>query len=98
MVSVDAFAHGHHLRQGAGAKNNLSQEQLQEVEAKLANIIRKYGKRLSDEEKVHLRKIVSHNEVMLASVRSFPLKNGDTPASTLRITFAPSSDTKKGKD
>ena len=60
-----------------------------EVEAKLANIVRKYGSRLSEEERLHLRKILVYNEEMLASVRAFSLKNGDSPASVFKVSVAP---------
>ena len=60
-----------------------------EVDAKLANIVRKYGSRLSQEERVHLRKILVYNEKMLASVRAFPLENGDSPASVFKVSVAP---------
>ena len=59
-----------------------------EVEAKLANIIRKYGSRLSEEQRAHLRKILIYNQKMLESVRAFPLQNGDPPSSVLRVSFA----------
>jgi hypothetical protein len=67
-------------------KLNLTPEQLQEVEATLANIIRKYGDRLSEEQRQHLRRILSYNETMLAPVRAFPLKNSDTPATILKLS------------
>ena len=67
--------------------DGLSPEQSQEVEAKLTNINRKYGNRLSDEQRAHLHRILTYNEKMLASVRSFPLQNGDPPASVLKVSF-----------
>jgi hypothetical protein len=63
-------------------------EPTQDVEAKLANIIRKYGGRLSGAQREHLRRILIYNEKMLASVRAFSLQNGDPPASVLRVSFA----------
>ena len=60
-----------------------------EVEAKLANIVRKYGSRLSQDERVHLRKILVYNEKMLASVRAFSLENGDSPATVFKVSVAP---------
>lgn len=59
-----------------------------EVEAKLANIVRKYGTRLSQEERGHLRKILAYNEKMLASVRAFSVQNGDSPASVFKVSVA----------
>lgn len=60
-----------------------------EVEAKLANIVRKYGSRLSQEERSHLRRILVYNEKMLASVRAFSLENGDAPACVFKVSVAP---------
>ncbi|HMI50831.1 MAG TPA: hypothetical protein VK525_04915 [Candidatus Saccharimonadales bacterium] len=63
-------------------------EQAREVEAKLANIIRKYGPRLSAADREHLRKILAHNEIMLASVRAFALQNGDPTSTVLKVSVA----------
>jgi hypothetical protein len=78
--------HGPHRHPQSQAAD-LTSEQTEEVEAKLANIVRKYGSRLSEEQRTHLRHILAYNEKMLASVRSFPLQNGDPPASVLAISF-----------
>jgi len=74
-----------------GASPGLTPEQTAEVEAKLANIIRKYGSRLTDEQREHLRRILAHNEKMLASVRAFPLQNGDPAATVFRVSLAEES-------
>jgi hypothetical protein len=63
----------------------LTPEQSQEVEDRLDNIVRKYGNRLSGEQRQHLRRILTYNERMLASIRTFPLQNGDPPASVLKL-------------
>jgi hypothetical protein len=65
----------------------LGWEATQDLEAKLANIIRKYGSRLSGEQREHLRRILVYNERMLAEIRAFSLQNGDPPASVLRVSF-----------
>jgi hypothetical protein len=67
-----------------------------EVEAKLANIVRKHGSRLSQEERLHLRKIVVYNEKMLASVRAFSLENGDSPATVFKVSVAPPGTAPRG--
>ena len=64
----------------------LTREQSRDVEAKLANIIRKYGERLSEEQRKHLRKILAYNETMLAPVRAFALQNGDPPVTVLKLS------------
>lgn len=63
----------------------LNPAQKKEVEAKLANIVRKYGSRLSNQQREHLAHILGYNEKMLASIRSFPLENGDAPATVLKL-------------
>jgi hypothetical protein len=80
---------------GEAESSGLSAAQLQNVDAKLENIVRKFGERLTQEQRSHLRKILSFNERMLASVREFPLQNGDAPASVLKIS--PYNESDKGK-
>lgn len=65
----------------------LTPEQTAEVDARLANILRKYGTRFTAEQKERLRRILAQNERMMAPVRAFALQNGDPPASVLRISF-----------
>ena len=66
-----------------------------EGEARLANIIRVYGSRLSPEQINHLRRILSENQRMLTRVRAFPLNNNDTPASVLKLRGDIGSSTKR---
>lgn len=56
-----------------------------EVEARYANALRVYGDRLSESQRERLRKILMQNQRMLANVRKFPLKNANSPATTLRL-------------
>ena len=65
----------------------LTPEQTAEVDARLDNILRKYGTRFNDDQKARLRRILAQNERMMAPVRAFSLQNGDPPASVLRISF-----------
>jgi hypothetical protein len=68
------------------AAPKLTSEQSRDVEAKLANIIRKYGERLSEEQRKHLRRILAYNETMLASIRKFTLQNEDPPVTVLKLS------------
>ena len=70
----------------------LTAEQSRDVEAKLANIIRKYGERLSDEQRKHLRRILAYNETMLAPIRAYALQNGDAPVTVLKVSSAKSNE------
>jgi len=65
----------------------LTPQQIAEVEAKLADILRKYGSRFNEGQKAHLRRILAQNERLLAPVRAFAVENGDPPASVLRVSF-----------
>jgi hypothetical protein len=56
-----------------------------EVEARYNNAIRQYGDRLSDEQRQRMRRILTTNERMMAHIREFPLDNGDTPATVLKL-------------
>jgi hypothetical protein len=53
-----------------------------EVEMKVASIFRKYGDRLSDEQKVDIRRIMAESQEGLEKMRAFKLENGDQPADT----------------
>jgi hypothetical protein len=55
-----------------------------EVEAKVANIFRKYGDRLNDEQKADIRRIMAETQEGLDKMRAFPLENGDQPADAFR--------------
>ena len=56
-----------------------------EIEARYTNALRVYGDRLSEFQRERLRKILVQNQRRLANVRTFPLKNADSPATTLRL-------------
>lgn len=62
------------------AMAKLSPQARAEVESKVANIFRKYGDRLSDEQKADIRRIMAESQEGLEKMRAFPLENGDQPA------------------
>ena len=55
-----------------------------EVEMKVASIFRKYGDRLSDEQKADIRRIMAETQEGLEKMRTFQLENGDQPADAFR--------------
>jgi hypothetical protein len=63
----------------------LSAAETAEVEARYADTIRQYGGRLSDEQRQRIRRILITNERMMSHIREFPLDNGDTPATVLKL-------------
>jgi hypothetical protein len=66
------------------AMNKLSPAARGEVEAKVASIFRKYGDRLSEEQKADIRRIMAESQDGLEKMRAFALENGDQPADTFR--------------
>jgi hypothetical protein len=71
-------------RQGAP----LAAPESAEVEARYNESMRKYGSRLSEEQKQRIRGILTTNERMMSHIREFPLDNGDTPATVLKLAGA----------
>lgn len=73
----------------AGQQNQgqppLSPSEQAEVDAKFASVVRKYGGRLSEEQKTRIRGVLGRHQRMLARVRAFPTENGDAPATGLRL-------------
>jgi hypothetical protein len=63
----------------------LSEADWDEVYAKYKNLLRVYGERLSSGEKHTLVNILTTNQHMLASIRSFAVQNGDPSACTIRV-------------
>ena len=53
--------------------------------AKHANVLRKYGDRLSEQQRVRAREIIVRHKRMLMRVRGFALENSDAPATGLRL-------------
>jgi len=66
------------------AMAKLSPSAQAEVEMKVASIFRKYGDRLSDEQKADIRRIMAESQEGLEKMRAFKLENGDQPADTFR--------------
>ena len=56
-----------------------------DAEAQVQVILTRYGKRLSDEQKTDLRRLVAQAQKTSATLRSFPLKNSDEPAMIFHI-------------
>ena|SRR5579864_4106635 len=56
-----------------------------ELESKLKELFRKYGARLSDEQKADMRKVMAETQDGLEKMRSFALTNGDQPAAVFQL-------------
>lgn len=68
------------VEQATAAMAKLSPQARAEVEMKLADVLRKYGERLSDEQKADVRKVLAETQEGLEKMRAFVLENGDQPA------------------
>ena len=55
-----------------------------EVEMKVSEILRKYGDKLSPEQKADIRKVMAENQDHLEEMRAFVLANSDQPATVFR--------------
>jgi hypothetical protein len=66
------------------AMAKLSASAQAEVEMKVASIFRKYGDRLSEEQKADIRRIMAESQEGLEKMRAFKLENSDQPADAFR--------------
>ena len=66
------------------AMAKLSASAQAEVEMKVASIFRKYGDRLTEEQKADIRRILAESQEGLEKMRAFKLENGDQPADAFR--------------
>ncbi|MGC2743234.1 MAG: hypothetical protein WA672_08600 [Candidatus Angelobacter sp.] len=66
------------------AMGKLSASAQAEVEMKVASIFRKYGDRLSDEQKADIRRIMAESQDGVEKMRAFKLENSDQPADAFR--------------
>ncbi len=74
------------------ASGGASQEQTAQAtplspasEAQLQTIFAKYGKRLSDEQKTDVRRLVAQAQKTSEALRAFPLDNSDEPAMIFHV-------------
>jgi hypothetical protein len=78
------------------AASTLSPELQAEGELKYQWIIQTYGKRLNEEQKKDLHRLVMEGQKPLAAFRAFPLDNGNMPATVLKFIDAETSGRKSG--
>jgi hypothetical protein len=62
------------------AMAKLSPQAQAEVEMKVASIFRKYGDKLSDEQKLDIRRVMAEGQEGLEKMRAFVVENDDQPA------------------
>ena len=59
-----------------------------EVEARYAEVIRKYGARLSEDQKKDVHKSLISQQQSLDQIRAFPLENWDEPSTVFKAATA----------
>jgi hypothetical protein len=74
-------ASGEASQEGAAQATRLSPA----GEAQLQTILAKYGKRLSDEQKADVRRLVAQAQKTSEALHAFPLNNSDEPAMIFHI-------------
>ncbi|HEY6466840.1 MAG TPA: hypothetical protein VIY69_12655 [Candidatus Acidoferrales bacterium] len=63
----------------------LSTDSQTEVNIKVAAVLGKYGKLLSNAEKLDVRRLLTEGQKPLETMRLFPLDNADQPANVLKL-------------
>ncbi len=66
-------------------KPKLSPELQAEAEARIQNLLRKYGSRLTEEQKADVRKQITEGMEGVGKLRAFSLDNADEPATVLHL-------------
>jgi hypothetical protein len=89
-IASSARADGHSRLAEASAQDDravakLSAEGRVRFESMWQNVLRKHGDRLTADQKTRMRKIIASNVTMLETIYAVPVRNGDAPATTLRL-------------
>jgi hypothetical protein len=79
-----AIAEGARTLGRAGTDDAASARQA-EIDARVADVFRRYGDRLSAEQKTEVRRLVGELQKSLDKLRTYPLGNADQPATVLRV-------------
>jgi hypothetical protein len=72
-------------QQAQAAMDKLSPPARAEVEMKFASIVRKYGVRLTEDQKMDIRRSLAETQEGLEKMRAFALDNGDQPATVFQL-------------
>jgi hypothetical protein len=67
------------------APGGLSAAAAAELEAKMQNVLRRWGDRLNEDQRTRMRGIITRHVRMLETVRAIPTDNADPPASVLKL-------------
>jgi len=73
------------LQEAAGGTPKLSAEALGEADGKVAEILRRYGAKLSEAQKADVRRLMREAQEQIEALRAFPLENSDEPATVFHV-------------
>lgn len=71
-------------QQAQAAMAKLPPQAQAEAEMKISEVFRKYGDKLTAEQKADIRKVIAETQDGLEKMRAFALDNGDQPAAVFR--------------
>ena len=72
-------------KKAEAALAKLGKQSRADVEMKVSEIFRKYGDRLSEEQKTDILRIMAEGQPPLDTMRAYLLQNGDQPATVLQL-------------
>jgi hypothetical protein len=78
-------------QQAQAAMAKLPAQAQAEAEMKISEVFRKYGDKLTAEQKADVRKVIAETQDGLEKMRAFVLDNGDQPAAVFRAYRAEES-------
>jgi len=68
-----------------GGATRLSAEGRAEVEAKVGEILRRYGAQIDEAQKADVRRLVGEAQAQIEALRAFRLENSDEPAAVFHL-------------
>jgi len=72
-------------QQPADQKPKLSLAAQAETDEKVAAVLRRYGGKLSDQQKADVRRLLDDAQTQIEALRAYPLENSDEPATILHL-------------
>jgi hypothetical protein len=78
-------ASGNSRATNSGGADDAPSARQAEIDARVADVFRRYGDRLSAEQKAEVRRLAGELQKSLDKLRAYPLGNGDQPATVLRV-------------
>jgi hypothetical protein len=78
-------------KQAEDAMVKLPPQAQAEAQMKIGEVFRKYGDKLTAEQKADIRKVIAETQDGLEKMRAFALENGDQPAAVFRAYRAEES-------